>query len=702
MIAKVTNSPNRYHGKIGSDDVGYVDTAYRVIADHIRTLCFAISDGAMPSNDGRGYVLRRILRRAVRYGRQNLGADLGFVAKLVPIVVDTLGDAFPELKKMQAHVTSVIMDEEESFNKTLDKGLVKFQEMASKCQENGSDMFSGEDAHFLYTSMGFPVDLTDLMLEERGMTLDKEGFNKRMKEEQELSAAAHKAKMLSGMGCGKDMTMEAEQTSALVSQGTNATNDESKYVWNEELKGCTIQALFLGRGETPDGVGFIDKASSGDGHVGIVLDKTSFYAEQGGQINDTGVLKNENGEVVMNIINVQLYGGFVVHVGEVSQSLTVGDTLTSSVDYKRRLPIASNHTMTHVLNYALRDVLISKAEEAVQQQVDQKGSLVDEHKLRFDFSWNGAISKDQLSKIEKRCMEYINEKVPVGSYVAPLEQASKISSLRAVFGEVYPDPVRIVAIAPFSIQDEILPNPQDDTWSSYSMEFCGGTHLSNTSDIQNFVILQEEGIAKGIRRITAVTMDAANEAVNQGKGLSNRLEAASTSLPMDKLEEEIKLLTNEVSSSSISALDKITMRDTLSALSKKVFQWKKEQAANATTQIIADIVSIANSDATSVICQKNFGLEGKIAKKIMTSYDKKKCKKPLFMVSLEGTKCMIVASCPTKGLVDCKEWILFALKDVNVSSKGGGKPASAQYSVDGVDQGVVEVILKKAATFEGV
>jgi len=631
-ISRVTKSEDTpYQGRVGSDDVGYVDTAYRVIADHIRTLCFAISDGAMPSNDGRGYVLRRILRRAVRYGRQNLNADLGFVTQLVPIVVKTLGNAFPELKKMQALVTSVIQEEEESFNKTLDKGLVKFNELASKCAEEGSQMFSGEDAHFLYTSMGFPVDLTELMLEERGMTLDKDGFEKKMKEEQELSAAAHKAKMLSGMGCGKDMTMEAEQTSALVSQEIAATNDESKYVWNQELNQCIIQALFLGRGETPDGVGFTNKVSSDDGYVGIILDKSSYYAEQGGQINDTGVIKNEKNEVVMNVINVQLYGGFVVHVGTVLHPLSVGDALTCSVDYKRRLPIASNHTMTHVLNYALRDVLITKAtgEGEVQQQVDQKGSLVDEFKLRFDFSWNGAISKEQLAQVEKRCIEYIQEKVPVGSYVAPLEQASKISSLRAVFGEVYPDPVRIVAIAPFSISDEILPNPQDDTWSGFSVEFCGGTHLSNTSEIQNFVILQEEGIAKGIRRITAVTMDAAKDAIAQGKALSDRLQHASTELPMDKLEDEIKLLTNEVSSASISAIDKINMRDTLSGLSKKVFQWKKEQAAAATTQIIADIVSLASSDATSVICRKDFGLEGKIAKKIMTSYEKKKCKKTI-------------------------------------------------------------------------
>jgi len=512
-------------------------------------------------------------------------------------------------------------------------------------------------------------------------------------------------------GCGKDMTMEAEQTSALVLQEINPTNDESKYVWNQELNQCTIQALFLGRGETPDGVGFANKVSSDDGYVGIVLDKTSFYAEQGGQINDTGTIKNEKNEVVMNVINVQIYGGFVVHVGTVSHPLSVGDVLTCAVDYKRRLPIASNHTMTHVLNYALRDVLISKnasgGEGEVQQQVDQKGSLVDESKLRFDFSWNGAITKEQLAQVEKRCIECIQEKIPVGSYVAPLDQASKISSLRAVFGEVYPDPVRIVAVAPFSIPDEILPNPQDDTWSAFSVEFCGGTHLSNTSEIQNIVILQEEGIAKGIRRITAVTMDAAKEAIAQGKELSDRLQHASTSLPMDKLEDEIKLLTNEVSSSSISALDKMTMRDTLSGLSKKVFQWKKEQAAAATTQIIADIVALASSDATNVICRKDFGLEGKIAKKIMASYEKKKCTKPLFMLSSsldnDDKKCMIVASCPTKGVVDCKEWILFALKDIPVSYKGGGKPASAQYTIDGVDnEGCMEEILKKASTFQGV
>jgi len=313
-----------------------------------------------------------------------------------------------------------------------------------------------------------------------------------------------------------------------------------------------------------------------------------------------------------------------------------------------------------------------------------------------------------LAQVEKRCIECIQEKIPVGSYVAPLDQASKISSLRAVFGEVYPDPVRIVAVAPFSIPDEILPNPQDDTWSAFSVEFCGGTHLSNTSEIQNIVILQEEGIAKGIRRITAVTMDAAKEAIAKGKELSDRLQHASTSLPMDKLEDEIKLLTNEVSSSSISALDKMTMRDTLSGLSKKVFQWKKEQAAAATTQIIADIVALASSDATSVICRKDFGLEGKIAKKIMASYEKKKCTKPLFMLSSsldnDDKKCMIVASCPTKGVVDCKEWILFALKDIpNVSYKGGGKPASAQYTIDGVDnEGCMEEILKKASTFQGV
>jgi len=495
-ITKVTGA-KPYSGKVGAEDVGFVDMAYRVVADHIRTLCFAITDGAVPSNDGRGYVLRRVLRRAVRFGRQNLNAELGFFAQLVPVVVEVMGKTFPELIENQAHVTAIIKEEEESFSKTIDKGLLKFNEMAEKSENN---MFSADDAHFLYTSMGFPVDLTELMAEERGMTLDMKGFEEKMESEKQLSAAAHKLKM-SG-GSGKDMTLQAEQTFCLVGKDIEATDDESKYVWNEDLKECKIKALFIGRNETEDNIGFVDSISSSDGTVGIILDKTNYYAEAGGQIFDTGFIKSD--DAVLRVDNVQLYGGFVLHVGEVvSGSFAVDGSVTCSVDYVRRGPIASNHTMTHILNFALRDVLVQKSENK-SGTIDQKGSLVDENKLRFDFSWNGSLTTKQLEAVEKCCADSIKDAIPVQSGIAPLETAQQISSLRAVFGEKYPDPVRVVSVSKHPIP-AMLDNPQDSMWQDYSVEFCGGTHLGNTSEADAFVLLSEEGIAKGIRRITAVT-----------------------------------------------------------------------------------------------------------------------------------------------------------------------------------------------------
>ena len=225
-------------------------------------------------------------------GRQNLGADLGFFAELVPTVVELMGDTFPELRTNQVHVTAVIREEEESFSKTLDKGLIKFKVMADT--NVGEDkVFSGADAHFLYTSMGFPVDLTELMAEELGMTVDRDAFDVKMRQEQELSAAAHRDKMMGGSG--KDMRLVAEQTAHLVGRGVEATDDAAKYVWNADLAGCTARALFIGRNETDDGIGFVDAITSRSGSVGIVLDRTSFYAEAGGQIYDTGIITTTGG-----------------------------------------------------------------------------------------------------------------------------------------------------------------------------------------------------------------------------------------------------------------------------------------------------------------------------------------------------------------------------------------------------------------------
>ena len=688
-----------YAGKVGPvEDPDFVDMAYRVVADHIRTLCFAIADGAVPSNDGRGYVLRRVLRRAVRFGRQNLGAELGFFAKLVPTVIELMGKTYPELVDKQEHVTAIIMDEEESFSRTLDKGLQKFNDLAQKV---GPDkVFSGEDAHFLYTTMGFPVDLTELMAEEKGMTVDKEGFERRMREEQELSAAAHIAKMAGGSG--KDMRLVAEQTAHLVSQQVAATDDSPKYVWNEDLEGCTVMALFIGRNETEDKIGFVQSISPDNGTVGVILDKTSFYGEQGGQIYDIGTISTSSGTTV-RVDNVQLYGQFVLHTGEVtSGSVTVGDMASCSVDYVRRAPIASNHTMTHVLNHALREVLILQPEKetgkAVTTTVEQKGSLVDENKLRFDFSWNSGLTPKQLAAVEKHCVERIEKAVPVSAYVAPLPQAEKISSLRAVFGEKYPDPVRVVSISHRPIT-EMLANPQDATWNEYSVEFCGGTHLANTKEAQAFVLLSEEGIAKGRRRIVGITMDDAKKAIAKAEEFDRKLKFAG-SLEGDALEAEVKVLTNELNGLDISANKKIEFRETLAGFSKQVMAYKKKRVAGMTDEIVEKAVAAAQAtEGNKVVLRFDFGVNSKVSKSVTQAYCKKVKDKALMLVSgdADADKIMVAVAAP-KGLsdVDCKAWAIAATQ--GTGGKGGGKKDSAQFQVPGFSN--IEGILSNAGQYQ--
>jgi alanyl-tRNA synthetase len=699
-IQKVTGAPP-YGGRIGSDDVGYVDTAYRVVADHVRTLSFAIADGAVPSNDGRGYVLRRVLRRAVRYGRQNLGADLGFFCRLVPKLVSVMGEAFPELVEKQNHVMAIIREEEESFSRTLDKGLQKFQELADR-QPSGTDgaaVFSGDDAHFLYTTMGFPVDLTELMAQERGMGVDKAGFEARMKHEQELSAAAHKAKMASGSG--KDMDLQAEQTAHLASLSIPGTDDAAKYVCNQDLTGCVVQALFLGRNETQDKIGFVDAVGTESSTVGFVLDKTSFYAEAGGQIFDTGLL--ESSSATVRVTNVQQYGQYILHVGNVeSGAVKVGDSITCRVDYVRRAPIASNHTMTHVLNYALREVLVCRPERdspggTTTQSVDQKGSLVDEAKLRFDFSWNSQLTPEQLAAVEQLCVERIEQEVPVDAYVAPLPQAEQISSLRAVFGEKYPDPVRVVSVAAVKVTD-MLSNPQDATWNQYSVEFCGGTHLTNTKEAEAFCLLSEEGIAKGIRRIVAVTRDDAKRAIALATEFDSKMKFAERLGGGDELESQIKVLTSELNSIDISAVKKIAFREGLAGFGKMVIAYKKQKMAGMADEIVEKAVQDAEgTPGNKVVLRFDFGLDGKLGKSILTSVNKKVTDKAVMLVSADedADRFLVFAASPKGVEVDCKAWAEAATQGTD--AKGGGKKDNVLLNAQGV--GSIESVLRKARQF---
>ena len=692
-IQKLTGA-EPYTGRVGKEDVGFKDMAYRVVADHVRTLSFAIADGATPSNDGRGYVLRRVLRRAVRYGRQNLGAELGFFCQLVPALVDLMGTTFPELREKQVHIINIVKEEEESFGRTLDKGLTKFTELASKSVDG---IFSADDTHFLYTTMGFPADLTELMAEEVELKLDMQGFEAKMKHEQEMSQAAHALKM-SG-GSGKDMRLVAEQTSALVGKGVVATDDSAKYVWNQDLEGCTTKAVFIGRNETEDNIGFVESASSENGAIGLVLDKSAFYAEAGGQIFDTGTIVNSNG-AVMKVENVQVYGPFVLHTGQVIDgSFSAGDSVTCKVDYVRRAPIAANHTMTHVLNYALMEVLINRpakeggAESSVS--VDQKGSLVDETKFRFDFSWNGPLTLAELKEVEIICQDRINNAVPVEAYVASLDAAQKISSLRAVFGEAYPDPVRVVSVGSHKVP-EILENPQDATWSQYSIEFCGGTHLTNTKEAEAFVLLSEEGIAKGIRRVVGFTKADALKARADAAVMESKVEAAGK-LGGEALEEQVKLLTTELNAAKISVVVKMELREVLTEFAKRVLAYNKEKAAAQTGIIVEEALKLAEStQGNKIVLRFDFGIDGKTAKSVTTAFFKKNKEKGLMLVSgdQESDRIMIAAAAPKGSDIDCKVWVNATTE--GMGGKGGGKKDSAQCTLDGFSN--MEAVLSKSSS----
>jgi alanyl-tRNA synthetase len=693
------NTGHPYTGKVGDADApDFRDMAYRVVADHIRTLCFAITDGAVPSNDGRGYVLRRVLRRAVRFGRQNLNAPLGFFSKLVPHVVTLMGDAFPELVEKQAHVTAVIQEEEESFSKTLDRGLQEFQELVER--NVGDDkVFSGADAHYLYGTMGFPIDLTELMAEEKGLTVDKAGFEAKMEEDRQISRDAMLKKMAGGSG--KDMRLVAEQTAYLVSRNVAATKDDAKYVWNSALENCTVKALFLGRNETEDKIGFVSTINQESSAIGVILDQSSFYAEAGGQVYDTGFIESADGSCKVRVDNVQLYGQFVLHIGEVVEgTLNLGDAVSCKVDYVRRAPIASNHTMTHVLNYALRKVLLGadSTSTTTVTTIDQKGSFQDEFKSRFDFSWNGPLSKEQLEQVEQICKDRIANAVPVDSFVAPLEDAQRISSLRAVFGEKYPDPVRVVAVANHGVA-EMLSNPQDATWYDYSVEFCGGTHLTNTKEAEHFVLLSEEGIAKGIRRIIFITKADAKAAIEKAKAFESSLEAAKAMGESEELEQTLKGLTVELNALSISAVEKAKFRDVLTDLTKKAISYKKNKVAGMTNEIAEMAIAAAEASATNkVVFRFDFGVDGKVAKAVTAAFGKKVKDKALLMVSIDtdADKIMVVACCP-KNLkdIDCKAWVTAATQ--GTEGQGGGKQDQAQFQVPGV--GNVDTILKQAREF---
>lgn len=432
------------------------DVSIRIITDHIRSATFMISDGIMPSNEGRGYVLRRIIRRAARQGRK-LGVQGTFLADLSNTVIEGSKDGYPELDEKKEFIFNVLTQEENKFNKTIDQGLSILLEMEEKLRKEGKTVLSGEDTFKLYDTYGFPIDLTKEILAEKGFGVDEDGFQAAMKEQKDKARKARKVTNYMGADVTVYESIDPSVTSVFVGYDKLAHDSKISVLTTEtEL----VEALT-------------------DGEIGtIFVEETPFYATMGGQVGDIGTIRSADGEFKVED-TVKLLGGKVGHIGRmVSGMLKTGDTVTLEVDKERRDATCKNHSATHLLQKALRMVLGT--------HVEQAGSYNDGERLRFDFSHFSAMTDEELAKVEQIVNEKIAENIPVVTEVLTVEEAKKTGAI-ALFGEKYGETVRVVEMGDFS------------------KEFCGGTHVRNTGVISSFKIISESGVAAGVRRIEALT-----------------------------------------------------------------------------------------------------------------------------------------------------------------------------------------------------
>ncbi|MCI5712861.1 MAG: alanine--tRNA ligase [Lachnospiraceae bacterium] len=436
------------------------DVSIRLITDHIRSSTFMVSDGIMPSNEGRGYVLRRLIRRAARHGRM-LGIDGTFLAKLSETVINESKDGYPELEEKKDFIFKVLTQEEEKFNKTIDQGLAILADMQKEMEEKGEKVLSGENAFKLYDTYGFPVDLTEEILEEKGFSVDSKGFEKAM--EVQRTTARNARKVTNYMGA--DVTVYESIDPSVTTEFVGYDN----LTYTSEVTVMTTETE-------------ITEALS-DGEIGTIFVKqTPFYATMGGQNADTGIIRSQDGSFEFKVEDtVKMLGGKVGHIGKVTKGMVkTGDKVELVVDENRRAATCKNHSATHLLQKALREVLGT--------HVEQAGSYQDGERTRFDFTHFQAMTAEELQKVEQIVNEKIAEKLEVRTDVMSVDEAKKTGAM-ALFGEKYGETVRVVSMGEFS------------------KEFCGGTHVKNTGDITAFKIISESGVAAGVRRIEALTGD---------------------------------------------------------------------------------------------------------------------------------------------------------------------------------------------------
>ncbi|EFG2209038.1 alanine--tRNA ligase [Escherichia coli] len=585
-VAKVT----------GATDLS--NKSLRVIADHIRSCAFLIADGVMPSNENRGYVLRRIIRRAVRHGNM-LGAKETFFYKLVGPLIDVMGSAGEDLKRQQAQVEQVLKTEEEQFARTLERGLALLDEELAKLS---GDTLNGETAFRLYDTYGFPVDLTADVCRERNIKVDEAGFEAAMEEQR------RRAREASGFGADYNAMIRVDSAS------------EFKGYDHLELNG-KVTALFV------DGKA-VDAINAGQEAV-VVLDQTPYYAESGGQVGDKGELKGANFSFVVE--DTQKYGQAIGHIGKLAAgSLKVGDAVQADVDEARRARIRLNHSATHLMHAALRQVLGT--------HVSQKGSLVNDKVLRFDFSHNEAMKPEEIRAVEDLVNAQIRRNLPIETNIMDLE-AAKAKGAMALFGEKYDERVRVLSMGDFST------------------ELCGGTHASRTGDIGLFRIISESGTAAGVRRIEAVT----------GEGAITTVHADS-----DRLSEVAHLLKGD----SNNLADKVrSVLERTRQLEKELQQLKEQAAAQESANLSSKAIDV---NGVKLLVSELSGVEPKMLRTMVDDLKNQLGSTIIVLATVAEGKVSLIAGV-SKDVTDrVKAGELIGMVAQQVGGKGGGRPDMAQ------------------------
>lgn len=600
------------------------DYSIRVITEHIRSVTFMVSDGITPSNEGRGYVLRRLLRRAARHGRL-LGISGEFLAKLSTTVIEESQSGYPELVDRQDYILKMITVEEQNFNKTIDQGLAILSDMMEKLPENDK-VLSGQDTFKLYDTYGFPIDLTIEILEEKGFSVDEEGFHKAMEHQRETARAARETTNY----MGADVTIYQSIDASI----------ESKFVGYDRLRHDSKITVLT----TNDAI--VNELTAGQEGT-VLAEETPFYATMGGQVADGGIIETAGGKFIVEDV-IKLQGTKIGHVGKVTEGvIKVGETATLTVDSDRRNLTAGNHSATHLMQKALRMVLGS--------HVEQKGSMVDKDKLRFDFTHFSPMTEEEIARVEEIVNAKIQEGLEVVTDEMTLDEAKKTGAM-ALFGEKYGEVVRVVRMGDFS------------------SELCGGTHVGNTKQVTAFKIISESGVAAGVRRIEALT----------GAGLLAHYASA---------ERELNMAARQLKSSPAEVADKIaSLQDELKALHKENEKLKAKIAREAASDVASGTETVNGIQ----ILAKQLSDIDKNGLRNLGDETKDKLGEAFIVFACESEGKVNLIAMATQGAVDKGAHAGNLIKEVAavVGGGGGGRPNMAQ--AGGKNPAAIPEALEKA------